>query len=555
MSESVDSVRRSRPLAFVANLVTLAAVFAVGLGGGMLAASQGGGEEEHEHEAHAEAPAKPKLSPRTLENLGITVEPVGPGPFVRTLDVPAVIVLPPNATRPVYAPVAGLVTKIDAVPGARVEAGEVIAEVLRDPWPRPTLTLTDPVLGSLTEEFGRAVADLRSAAQAAAIAREELQRVRGLTGSAAGGGAPIAGKVAIDLDYEQRKTERALESARSEALRHGLTTEEIAAVEAGRPAPEMPDPRRVLERSRLWSPQADEVLPLLPPEIRGRPYAIAVLGELAGSGTLTREWVSALQTHPRLAAAFLEVAGLVQQGITVPGLLHLEAIGALEPIVPVRAPEDAPDYDVSTVDLRAGARVAAGDPVVDLLDQRIVYLRIAPSGSEVEGLAQALANHTSLDAEPLAAGAGPRLHGLTLLRLAPGEEGAAHGAALATAENVRLCEPRAEGGEECRSWQLRPGVRYLVKVPIETYPDVYVLPADAITERGPDSVLHLEDGDSFRAVPVRVLHHDSRVVVVANDGAVFPGDRIVTRGAYALSLALQAASGGGEGGGHHHHHH
>jgi hypothetical protein len=36
---------------------------------------------------------------------------------------------------------------------------------------------------------------------------------------------------------------------------------------------------------------------------------------------------------------------------------------------------------------------------------------------------------------------------------------------------------------------------------------------------------------------------DSRVAVVANDGAIFEGDRIVLKGAYALSLALQAGTG------------
>jgi hypothetical protein len=45
-------------------------------------------------------------------------------------------------------------------------------------------------------------------------------------------------------------------------------------------------------------------------------------------------------------------------------------------------------------------------------------------------------------------------------------------------------------------------------------------------------------------VPVRVEHLDASVAVVANDGAIFEGDGIVLKGAYALSLALQAGSGG-----------
>ena len=45
------------------------------------------------------------------------------------------------------------------------------------------------------------------------------------------------------------------------------------------------------------------------------------------------------------------------------------------------------------------------------------------------------------------------------------------------------------------------------------------------------------------------------LAVVSNDGAVFPGDTIALRGAYALSLALQAGSGGGRADPHAGHHH
>jgi hypothetical protein len=61
--------------------------------------------------------------------------------------------------------------------------------------------------------------------------------------------------------------------------------------------------------------------------------------------------------------------------------------------------------------------------------------------------------------------------------------------------------------------------------------------------RGSDTLVLLEDGDTFLSVPVRLEHLDSRVAVVANDGALMAGDRLVLRGAYALSLALQAGSG------------
>ena len=64
------------------------------------------------------------------------------------------------------------------------------------------------------------------------------------------------------------------------------------------------------------------------------------------------------------------------------------------------------------------------------------------------------------------------------------------------------------------------------------------------------------DGDTIKAIPVHVEYEDSEVVVVANDGAVYPGEPIVLEGAYALALALrdEGASAGGHGHGHPHPH-
>ena len=101
-------------------------------------------------------------------------------------------------------------------------------------------------------------------------------------------------------------------------------------------------------------------------------------------------------------------------------------------------------------------------------------------------------------------------------------------------------------GVAARSWQFRDGVRYRVRVPLERLPDRFVLPAEALVTRGADQVLVIQQGRSWKQVPVRVEYLDAQVVVVpASSGGLFSGDRVVMRGAYALSLALQAAAGGG----------
>jgi hypothetical protein len=58
--------------------------------------------------------------------------------------------------------------------------------------------------------------------------------------------------------------------------------------------------------------------------------------------------------------------------------------------------------------------------------------------------------------------------------------------------------------------------------------------------------------DEFEQVPVRILHQDTRVAVIAADGEVHPGDIIALNNAYQLQLTLTSSKGGG---GHSHHGH
>ncbi|HEX5138223.1 MAG TPA: biotin/lipoyl-binding protein [Planctomycetota bacterium] len=514
----------------------------IGLLGGWFAASQGrsqeahDGHEEHEHEAGA------ALSPRTLGNIGVEIGEAKLSDFVRPREVPAEVELLPSAVRPVHAPVAGMVRSVAVVVGQKVGAGDPIAEIARDPFPRPALALTEAVLQPLDENYHASLTELRSAAQAHAIAVQELERVRALIRAAGEGRQPLPSKAEIDLVYEERRTGDALERARREVERHGLSAEEIDRAQAGEDVLISAEcVRRALLRNQLWEQEADAVLAALPPRIGRLRYTVAVLGELAAAGAMREDYLAAIRERPALAAAFLETAGLLQQGASVAWLKGLEASGALAPVVTVRAPDDAPDWDISAVDVKPGAHVDTGSVLATCVDRRTVHLRLAPAGADLPALARALEAGEAVRAEPLVPESGPVLEQLPLVRLSPAEGRASHGAAFASAENAALAE-RTVGDAVHRTWKLREGLRYLVHVPVERLPGRFVLPASAVVLRGSDMVVLLEDGDSFRAVPVRVEHLDSHVAVVANDGAIFADDRVVLRGAYALSLALQAGS-------------
>jgi hypothetical protein len=168
-------------------------------------------------------------------------------------------------------------------------------------------------------------------------------------------------------------------------------------------------------------------------------------------------------------------------------------------------------------------------------------LRLEPVGDELAHVARALEGGAVLSARPLLAGTGPELEGLRVDRLetrtALEERGSV---AWVTCANEAV--PAAgEGGS--RSWRLRVGLRYLVRVPVEVLEGRFVLPAGAVTDAGPEKVVFVQDGATFQARPVHVEYEDDEVAVVANDGSLFPGDPVALSGAFALGLALQGGGG------------
>lgn len=94
-------------------------------------------------------------------------------------------------------------------------------------------------------------------------------------------------------------------------------------------------------------------------------------------------------------------------------------------------------------------------------------------------------------------------------------------------------------------WRFKPGQRMELRVPVERWEKRIVLPVEAVVEEGAETYLYQQNGDHFDRVPVHVEYRDQRSVVIANDGAVFPGDIVAARGAYQMHLALKNKSGGG----------
>ena len=188
--------------------------------------------------------------------------------------------------------------------------------------------------------------------------------------------------------------------------------------------------------------------------------------------------------------------------------------------------------------VRVGQSVDAGQSAALLHNAREMWLRVEPLGGEMSVVANALKAGTALAAVPLVAGSGPKLKNLKVERLdTRGSQEGRGGTAFVVCAN----EPIKVGAS--RSWKLRVGLRYLLLVPDYVYKKCFVFPAGAVTELGPERIVVVPDGSTFRSRPVHVMYEDDDVVVIKYDGEIAPNDPVVQSGAFALGLAMQTGTG------------
>ena len=111
--------------------------------------------------------------------------------------------------------------------------------------------------------------------------------------------------------------------------------------------------------------------------------------------------------------------------------------------------------------------------------------------------------------------------------------------------NVIESLTNTEDGKYFVGWRYRQGQRLQLEVPIEEWPNEIVLPVEAVTKEGAEFYAFQQNGDHFDRVAVHVKYRDQSTVVIANDGAIFPGDVVAWRCAHQMQMALKNKSGAG----------
>lgn len=100
-------------------------------------------------------------------------------------------------------------------------------------------------------------------------------------------------------------------------------------------------------------------------------------------------------------------------------------------------------------------------------------------------------------------------------------------------------------GNRYVEWQFLPGQRLELRVPIDKWEDQIVLPVDAVAREGAEYFVFEQNHGHFDRVAVHVRYRDQYSAVIANDGALKPGDVVAMRGAHQLQMAMKNKAGGG----------
>ena len=341
--------------------------------------------------------------------------------------------------------------------------------------------LTHEDLVQTQTEFVRALGELD-------VEVREIARLQAVVDSGA-----VAGKSLLERRYAKEKLEALLQAQR-EALRlHGLSVRQVELIAKD---------RRLLSELSITVPAP---------------------GQGTGELRLTdRPALQPIETVSNAQAAEPEIR---------------EREPAPAPLMPI------PPLAIESLQVQRGQSVEQGGNLCVLADYSQLYIEGSAFEQDIEAINQAVSQTWKIAA---LFPAGQRIEGLPLAYVASEVDPAARTLKFyVDLPNEILRDTKNAAGRRFLTWRFKPGQRLQLRVPVEELPNQIVLPLDAVANEGAESFVFQRKGKQrFDRIAVHVLHKDQTSVVIANDGALFPGDVVALRGAHQLQMAVKNKSGG-----------
>ena len=433
----------------------------------------------------------------------------------------------PQNIKTIYAPWSGRVKSISAVDGAKAEA--VMIQLVRDAIPRVELNLVANILEPASESFHELISNLTLSRQQLKNIEAELKQLTNFDQDAEFSLVPQ--KELRGLRYEKINLKRSIENDLQKLKFHGY--------EAGKGRVEPTMDRlwlSALKANKLWNSLSENLFKVLPTEMQSNAWAVATIGELTAASLLDENLIQWLKSNQGAGHSFLEIGGLIQRGYTTAALKELYVLNVFDQEVNILTPVRALGWDVQTVKVRVGQSVSQGDELLVLADQSKMHLIATPLGSELTLVRQAIQHGYLVAASPLTVKAGPSFTGLQIMKVGSDASGKTEVTVLVDNKIERV---NKTAGASYRSWGLHNGLRYNLAVPVTQMDEVYVLPLVSLIETVADHFVFVQTSKlKFEKRPVVLLHKDSDSVVLGLKSKLKPGEKVVTSGAFALSLAF-----------------
>jgi multidrug efflux pump subunit AcrA (membrane-fusion protein) len=203
-------------------------------------------------------------------------------------------------------------------------------------------------------------------------------------------------------------------------------------------------------------------------------------------------------------------------------------------------------FQIQSIKVAQGQHVEAGSTLAILVDHEVLYIEGEAFERDVAALNQAAQDKTALTAVVESTGAQREviedLHVLYLAtRVDPQKRTLDF---YVTLPNQPQRDTRDAQGRRFFAWRFRPGQRVQLEIPVEAWKGRIVLPIEAVAFEETETYVFVQNGDTLERRSVHVEYRDPRQAVIANDGSLFPGDRVALRAAQQLQIALKNKAGG-----------
>lgn len=479
------------------------------------------------------------ISPEALKNYGVTFMALTAQNYTPYTVIPAKVDKMPGSELVFTMSLGGQIREILIRPGESIRPGQALIEILRDPIPRPELRFTGNFLQPEVKILRESASDYARSIRILNNLRNELKRLNAAQ-METDAGSLIPKKDIIDASNQVTEQESVVNGIRHSLSAFGYSPAELEKLARGLfIVPNSKNWISALKNNGYWSVTAESLHRMLPETVRQHYWTVAGIGELEAMGLLSAEVLKAASESEPLRHGWTDAASLLIQGYSIHAIAQWADQGWLNPVVNVCLPSKMKDggFDVESVTAQKGRHLNAGEEILTVVNHEQMVLSCAPLGSELKLLNNAVVEKAVLSAEPVVKGTGKLIDGLHIASFVSDKTN--DNTALIPVEN-RLMKPHAANSRDPRVWQLREGMKYLLRIPLSsTLKNVFVVPNDAVTDFGSDKIVIVKHGAFYEVRSVVVLRQDGDKTVLSSESALKPGEEIAASGAFRLNLALQ----------------